>query len=114
MVFSAPGATDRLLELEEEHKSAQAYYDSQIAANRSLADIGETFWQRFLVAGARPIMMWVSGPLLLIYELLALRLGWTIIPFDFFAASQATFAGLAGFRTVEKWKGVETTVIKRK
>lgn len=112
-VAAAPDASEKLADLEAHNKAIQAYIDSEISADQALVLPSDSFWQRFLIAGARPMMMWVCGPVVLLYQLTALRFGWTIVPFDFFAAVQATFASLAGFRTVEKWKGVDTMVLTK-
>ena len=112
-IAADPNAAAKLQAVEQAHKLAadQAYYQSQIDATEDLAkEVGPSFWKQFLIIGPRPIMLWVSGPITLIYMLAALRFGWTQIPMDFFAATQATFAGLAGVRTVEKWKGIDTKV----
>jgi hypothetical protein len=111
-IAADPDAAAKLQSVTDEHATdiASALDFARLqtdATDRALA-LEPSFWGRLYVGGARPGMMWV-GVFVAIYQIVAAARGGTLIPFDVYAATLATFGALAGVRGYEMVKGVART-----
>ena len=106
VVAADPQAAGKLAELEEAQKDALASARLQVDQNEAELGLAGPVWARLLYSAWRPLMGWISGPVLMAYQIGAVTFGGRPVPMETFAPAMALWTALAGLRTSEKWQGV--------
>ncbi|MDI4641436.1 hypothetical protein K9U39_10885 [Rhodoblastus acidophilus] len=104
-----PNAAVKVQAIEGRHKddlqSALDFAKLQADQNAAYLAVDMPIWSKIFFAGARPLQMWLTGPLLTLYQIVAAT-GYAA-PLDpsSYAIMAAQYAMLAGARTYEKGVG---------
>jgi hypothetical protein len=114
-VAADPNASTKLATLEDTQKSALAWAHLQVEQNKDELAVEGPAWMKFFYGGWRPTMGWISGPILVAYQIAASATHLPLIPDGLLAWVTPIWIGLAGLRTYERYSGValDTLPIKK-
>jgi hypothetical protein len=115
-VASDPNASTKLATLEDAQKNALAWAHLQVEQNKDELTVDGPAWLKFFYGGWRPTMGWISGPILVAYQIAASAAHLPLIPDGLLAWITPIWVGLAGLRTYERAQGValDTLPIRKK
>jgi hypothetical protein len=109
-IDGSPDAAAKIQAVEESHKddltNTLDMLKLQTDQNEAELNVNAPLWARLLYSGWRPLMGWISGPVLMAYQIGAVTFGGRPVPMETFAPAMALWTALAGLRTSEKWQGV--------
>lgn len=109
-IAADPNAAAKIQAIEAAHSDdlANALAFAKLQADQNSAELVADLpiWAKVFFAGARPLQMWLTGPLMTLYQLAAAAGHAAPIDPSIYAAMAAQFALLLGARTYEKQVGV--------
>lgn len=114
-IASDPEAASRIRAVEAAHSddltSALAFAKLQADQNNSAFGADLPVWTKIFFAGARPLQMWLTGPVMTIYQVAAASGHAAPIDPSIFVTMAAQFALLSGARTYEKQQGLASPAV---
>jgi hypothetical protein len=106
VVAADPNAATKLAAIENASETALDYAKLQADQNKDELSADGPLPFKFFLSGWRPAMGWVSGPIIVVYQIIASAAHLPLIPNDLLAWITPIWVGLAGLRTYERAQGV--------
>jgi hypothetical protein len=105
-VAADPNAGTKLAAIENASQTALDYAKLQAEQNKDELSADGPLPFKLFLSGWRPAMGWVSGPIIVVYQIIASAAHLPLIPNDLLAWITPIWVGLAGLRTYERAQGV--------
>lgn len=114
-ISSDPGAAAKIQAIEATHAddlgNALAFAKLQTDQNGAALAADLPIWAKIFFAGARPLQMWLTGPVMTLYQVAAASGHAVPIDPSIYVTMAAQFALLSGARTFEKQQGVASPIL---
>lgn len=109
-IATDPDAAAKIQAVEAAHssdlESALAFAKLQVDQNGAAFNADLPIWAKIFFAGARPLQMWLTGPVMTLYQVAAASGHAAPVDPSIYVTMAAQFALLSGARTYEKQQGV--------